>query len=198
MMRSLTTAGVAIIALGVAGTAFAQTSNQDPAPAASQAPRATPMPSPAAVGKDRIPVPPRDRAFDPGAQQMAMQHIGDVSPPLRRIGKTSPISAVPGAPAPVVTLEPPTLRAIPGGAWQLTLNLSNNSARPIDARLACTFRNGARPVADVNVLMREVGAGDQVGADVAGPPVTTFVDSASCNILAPTTTDAPKQRRSPR
>jgi hypothetical protein len=193
-MRSLMTAGVAFMALGVAGTAFGQTLTQDPAPAATAAPQTTPMPSPAAVGKDKVPVPPRDRAFDPSAQQPAMQHIGDITPPLRRIGKTSPISAVPGAPGPVVTLEPPTLRPIPGGTWQLTLNLSNNTARPIDARLACTFRNGDRPVADVNVLMRDVGAGDQVGADVAGPPVTTFVDSASCNILAPAIADAPKQR----
>jgi hypothetical protein len=183
MTRSLMTAGVAFLALGMAGTALAQTTTQDTAPAATPAPQAAPQPSPAAAGRDRVP--PRDRAFDPTAQQVAMLHIGDVTPPLRRIGKTSPISAVPGARPPMVTLEPPTLRPVPGGVWQLTLNLTNNSARPIDARLACTFRNGSRPAADVNVLMRDVGPGDQVAADVAGPPVTTFVDSVSCDILPP-------------
>ena len=185
MTHSLVTAGVAFLALGMAGTALAQTTTQGPPPAATPAPQTAPMPSPEAIGKDNVPVRPRDRAFDPGAQQLAMQHIGDVSPPLRRIGKTSPMSAVPGAPGPVVTLDPPALRPVPGSNWQLTLKLSNNSGRPIDTRLACTFRNGDRPVADVNVLMREVGPGDQVAADVAGPPVTTFVDSVSCNIPAP-------------
>ena len=192
MMRPLMTVGVAFFTLGVAGAALAQT-----APGAAPNPLPAGTPSPAAVGKDNVPVPPRDRAFDPSAQQVAMQHMGDVTPTLRRIGKTSPVSAVPGSSTPVVLLEAPTLQAMPGGNWQLTLMLSNNTNRPIDARLLCTFRNGSRAVADVNVLMRDVGAGDQVGADVSGPPVTIFVDSAACNVVDQPgkTTGRPRERR---
>jgi hypothetical protein len=136
------------------------------------------------VGKDNVPVPPEDRAFDPNARRVRPEHIGLQVPPLRRIG-TVPIRSGPGTNVPVVTLDAPQLRAVPGDRWIMSLMLANNSGREIDTRFACTFRNGGRPVADVAVMMRDVLAGDRVAAEVAGPPVTDFVDNVHCWILSP-------------
>jgi hypothetical protein len=146
--------------------------------------RPVPDPDPMTVGKDHIPVPPEDRAFDPQAQRVRAEHIGLQVPPLRRVG-TVPIRSGPGTDVPVVTLDAPQLRAVPGDRWVMSLVLANNSGREIDTRLGCTFRNGNRPVADVAVMMRVVMAGDRVAAEVAGPRVTDFVDNVQCRVLSP-------------
>lgn len=154
MIRLLTTAGIAFAALS-AGVAYAQ-----------------------------APVPASDRAFDPHAQQVPVEHIGQVTPPLNRVG-TVPVTAVPGSTVPLVAINVASLTPQPGGRWQLTLTLANNSPRPLDSQVMCTFRNGERVAADVIVLMRGVGPGDRVGATVSGPPVTTFVDNAPCVVQSP-------------
>ncbi len=193
-MRPLTTASVTLIILGCADAVLAQAPARcselaDPTarlacydrlnpPAPAQAPAAVPP----AAGRDRGPA--ANRAFDPSAQRVTMQHIGEVSPPLRRVGSV-PIASGPGSPVSLVTLDPPALRPVPGARWELSLRLSNNSARALDVRLQCMFRNGDRPVADVTVVMRGVGPGDQVATETSGPPVTDFVDNALCNVLSP-------------
>jgi hypothetical protein len=155
MIRLLTTAGIALVVLGAGGMAAAQ-----------------------------APVAPRDRAFDPTAQQVPVEHLGQVQPPLNRVG-TVPITAGPRSTAPLITIEVSNLAPVPGDRWQLTLMLSNNSPRPLDAQVMCTFRNGERVAADVSVLMRGVGPGDKVSATVAGPRVTTFVDNTPCLVQPP-------------
>ncbi|HKU98789.1 MAG TPA: hypothetical protein VJR58_26080, partial [Vineibacter sp.] len=106
----------------------------------------------AAQAQTARPVPPRDRAFEPGAQQVPLQRLGEVSPPLSPAG-TVPVTSAPGSSVPLVTLEATSLRAVPGANWQLALGLANNSARNLDVRVVCAFRNGDRPVAEVTVLM---------------------------------------------
>lgn len=160
-MRPLTIASVAMVVVSIAHVAQAQT--------------------PATAGRDAKPVPPRDRAFDPSAQQVPPQRLGEVAPPLSPAG-TVPVTAVRGSSVPLVTIEATSLRAVPGANWQLALGLANNSARNLDARVMCTFRNGDRPVADVMVVMRNVPAGNRVATEVAGPPVTTFVDNVPCQV----------------
>ena len=160
-MRALTIASVAMVVVSIVPAAQAQ--------------------APATAGRDARPVPPRDRAFDPTAQQVPLQRLGEVSPALRPLGSV-PVTSAPGTSVPLVTLDPTSLSPVPGGSWQLTLGLANNSARNLDARVMCTFRNGDRPVADVMVLMRNVPAGSRVAADVSGPPVTTFVDNVPCQM----------------
>jgi hypothetical protein len=204
-MRALTTISVALVVSGTAGTAVAQAprcadiadptqrlvcydrQNVNPRPAAPPRPSVRtppPDPDPLTVGKDKVPVPPEDRAFDPHAQRVRPEHIGLQVPPLRRVG-TVPISSGPGTNVPIVTIEAPQLRAVPGDRWIMSLVLANNSGREIDARIACSFRNGTRPVADVAVMMRDVLAGDRVAGEVAGPPVTDFVDNVQCRTLSP-------------
>ncbi len=206
---TLTTVSAALLVLGTTGVAFAQaqpncaniadptarlvcydrmsTTSQPPAPRAQPQPRVVqppPAPDPTTVGKDHIPVAPEDRAFDPRQQQVPTDHIGLVVPPLRHVGVV-PVRSVPGSNVPVVTLGPAALRPIPGDRWQLSLTLDNNSPRNIDVRIACAFRNGNRVVGDIAVLMRSVRPGDRVATEVAGPPVTDFVDNAPCRVLSP-------------
>ena len=208
-MPPLTLVSVALIVLCAAGTAAAQApprcadivdptarlvcyDRQNVRPeAARPAPppprpvvRPPPAPDRVTVGKDHLPVPPEDRAFDPGAQRVPPEHIGLLVPPLRRVG-TVPIRSAPGSSVPVVTLEAAGLNPVPGDRWVLSLMLANNSARNLDVRLMCTFRNGERRVAEAAVLMRDVMAGDRVAAEIAGPPVTDFVDNAPCRVLSP-------------
>jgi len=151
-MRPLTIAGVAMVVVAIAYAAQAQR-----------------------------PVPPSDRAFEPGAQQVPLQRLGEISPPLSPAG-TVPVTSGPGSSVPMVTLDATSLRAVPGANWQLALGLANNSARNLDVRVVCAFRNGERPVAEVTVMMRNVPAGNRVATEVAGPPVTTFVDNAPCQV----------------
>jgi hypothetical protein len=206
-MRPLPAVGIAVAVLGMAGPSWAQSPRcadiTDPtqrlvcydrlSKERQAAPPARPRPAPPAqapsydasnVGKDGVPVPPEDRAFDPRQQRLSPDHAGLVVPQWRRIGSV-PIRSGPNTQVPVVTLELPSLRAIPGRSWELELVMANNAGRAIDARILCSFRNGQRRVQDVAVLLRDVGPGDRVAAVVDGPPVTAFVDNTPCNVLSP-------------
>jgi hypothetical protein len=161
-------------------------------------PPGAPMPDPAKVGKDDKPVPPEDRAFDPrqqGGRQgtsigaapgvvLPSQGPSVVEPQWRRIGAV-PMSSVPGSQVPVVTLELPGLRPGPDYRWQLSMALANNTPRTFDVTIACAFNNGDRRVSDLTVILRSVRGGEKVGADVAGPPTSQFVDNAPCHIVSP-------------
>ncbi len=199
-MRILTKVGAVVVALGAAGPAYAQNCADIADPAArltcydrlnSPRPRAMPapapaprLPDPATVGKDQVPVPPEDRAFDPRAQHVSPDHLGLVVPPLRRVGIV-PVRSGPGSSVPVVSLDAASLRPVPGDRWMLTLMLANNSGRDIDARILCTFRNGDRRVGDIAVLMRDIRPGEKVATEIAGPPVTDFVDNTPCRVVSP-------------
>lgn len=157
-----------------------------------------PIPDPAKVGKDDKPVPPEDRAFDPRQQGgrpgstigaapgvvLPGQGPSVVEPQWRRIGAV-PTSSVPGSQVPVVTLELPGLRPGPDYRWQLSMALANNTPRTFDVTIACAFNNGDRRVSDTTVILRSVRGGEKVGADIAGPPTSQFVDNAPCHIVSP-------------
>jgi hypothetical protein len=139
------------------------------------------------------PVPPEDRAFDPRAQGRgtigAPPGSGPVAPryieaTTRVIGSVPRVSG-PGSNVPLVALEIPSLRIGPEGRWLLTMNLANNSGQPFDASVACSFRNGDRPVDEVVVSLRGVRGGDKVTTDVIGPPNQVYVDNAPCTVRSP-------------
>jgi hypothetical protein len=199
-MRRLMFAGTSLVSLAAAGAALGQgtlrcadildssarlacydRARQMPPPVT---PTATPLYTPDTVSKDGVPVPPADRAFDPRAQAVAPLHLGQVTPPIRRIGAVA-VESWPGSGVPMVSADMPSLRPVPGARWELSLTVANHSAQPFDARLMCFFRNGDRPVADVAVLMPGLRPGDRVATELAGPPVTVFVDNASCDIVSP-------------
>jgi hypothetical protein len=167
-MRRLVTVGAILTVMGVAAVAHAQAQFY----------------TPETVGKDNVPVPPQDRAFDPVNQRVPVEHVALVEPPLRHVGAV-PIASFPGSAVPAVTLGLPVLRPQPGGRWILALQLANNSPHYADVRAICAFRNADRPVGEVNVLMRGVRPGDVVATEIAGPPVIAFVDNAGCQVLSP-------------
>lgn len=203
-MRVLTCASVSLITIGTAGAAMAQgparcADISDPAARLVCYDRlesagfvqpspvtraASPVYTPATVGKDSVPVPPADRAFDPSAQRMPPVHLGLVEASLRQVGNV-PITAVPGTAVPLISMEAPFLRPIPGQRWELALLAANNSPRVLDIQVTCVFRNGDRPVADIEALMRGVRPGDRVATELPGPQITTFVDNANCQVRPP-------------
>lgn len=207
-MRPLTFASVSLTTLIAAGAALAQGPARcadivDPTarlvcydrldagrsvrPAPQPVTRAAapaPVYTPATVGKDGVPVPPEDRAFDPTAQRTPPEHIGLVEASLRQVGSV-PVTAMPGTAVPLISLEAPFLRPIPGQRWELALLTTNNSPRVLDIQVTCVFRNGDRPVADVEALMRGVRSGDRVATELPGPQITTFVDNATCQVRSP-------------
>ena len=139
------------------------------------------------------PVPPEDRAFDPRAQGRgtigAPPGSGPIEPrmvevPTRVIGSVPKVSG-PGSNVPLVGLEIPSLHIGPQGRWVLQINLANNSAQSFDAAVACTFRNGDRPVDSVMVWMRNVRGGDKVTTEVTGPVAQVYVDNAPCTVRSP-------------
>jgi hypothetical protein len=96
-----------------------------------------------------------------------------------------PITSGPGTNVPLVSLEIPALRVGPQGRWVLQINLANNSGQPFDASVACSFRNGDRPVDNVVVWFRGLRGGDKVTTEVAGPVAQTYVDNAPCSVQSP-------------
>ncbi|HJQ59969.1 MAG TPA: hypothetical protein VJ890_23895, partial [Vineibacter sp.] len=112
------------------------------------------------------------------------QEPSTIEPPWRRVGAV-PKNSVPGSKVPVVTLELPGLRPGPDYRWQLSMSLANNTPRLLDVTIACSFRNGDRPVSQLTVILRAVRGGEKVAADVSGPPTHQFVDNAPCHVVAP-------------
>ncbi|HJQ57756.1 MAG TPA: hypothetical protein VJ890_12660 [Vineibacter sp.] len=203
-MRTMTTIGVALLLTTTSGVAFAQASRcagiadpsarltcydreaapSRPEPVAPARRAVEPAWDPATIGKDHVPVPPQDRAFDPRAQNQPVQHIGPVKPAMRQVGSV-PIAAFPDSGVPRVTLGVDALRAMPGGRWVVAISVANNSPQLLDARIGCVFHNAGRPVADIEVMMPGIRPGDRVMADIEGPPVTSYVDTVPCQVLSP-------------
>ena len=125
---------------------------------------------------------PADRAFDPQAQVAVAQPLSVQRPQVIALG-TVPIAA--GPTVPVVTLEGPSLQAVPGQTWLTVLYLSNNSAGPADAQVGCTFTNGGRAVQEARIVVPTVAPGQRVGFPVYGPRTDLFVDRVLCRVLSP-------------
>lgn len=146
---------------------------------------------PAKVGQpDDKPVPPEDRAFDPRAQgRGAPAGSGPVAQrqieARTRVIGTVPKVSGPGSNVPLVALEIPSLQIGPQGRWVLQMNLANNSGQPFDASVACSFRNGDRPVDEVLVSLRGVRGGDKVTTEVTGPAAQVYIDNAPCTVRSP-------------
>jgi hypothetical protein len=140
------------------------------------------------VSKDNQPQPanqpstPADRAFDPRAQIASIPGVGLQRPRAQLLG-TVPITAGPAVP--LVSIDSPSLQAIPGERWVAPLYLTNNSAAPINAEIGCTFTNGANVVQDTRVLPPTAGPGQRLGMAVYGPQTDLFVDRVQCQVLAP-------------
>src|SRR5262249_11350210 len=83
--------------------------------------------TPGTVRPDGKPIGPDDKASDPRSQSAPMQAVMQKATP-RPIGSV-PITA--GPTVPIVNMENPMLRAVPGQRWQVVMYLNNNSGNPI-------------------------------------------------------------------
>jgi hypothetical protein len=127
------------------------------------------------------PATPADRAFDPRAQ-IATAGTITVQRPRANVMGTVPVTAGPGAP--VVSIDGPTLQAVPGDRWLTVLYITNNSAAAVDSQIGCTFTNGGRAVQEARVIVPSPAA-TRLGAPVYGPRTDVFVDRVLCRVLTP-------------
>jgi hypothetical protein len=127
------------------------------------------------------PVTPADKAFDPNSQNVPVSVVTQ-RPHANLMGKV-PTTA--GPTVPIVTIDGPSLQAVPNQTWLTVLYVTNNSANVIEPVIGCTFTNGGRPVQDTRVIVPPVGGGERWGVPVYGPRVEIFVDRVTCRVLSP-------------
>lgn len=125
---------------------------------------------------------PADLAFDPLAQTTRVDGVVIQRPPTTVLG-WSPPSAGPNVP--LVSLDNPTLSAVPGKRWQVALYVDNNANGTMVPMIDCRFTNGGNTVMETRVLVPAVGAGVRAGIVVYGPKTELFVDRANCRIVSP-------------
>jgi hypothetical protein len=125
---------------------------------------------------------PADRAFDPKAQIATATGVVVQRPNATLMG-TVPITA--GPTVPLVSLESPTLQAIPADRWVAPLYLSNNSGGDVNAQIGCTFTNGSRPVQESRIVVPTAGPGQRLAFAAYGPRTDVFVDRVLCRVLTP-------------
>lgn len=127
------------------------------------------------------PTSPADKAFDPKSQ-VANAGISVQHPKANFLG-TVPITA--GPTVPIVTIDGPSLQAIPGDHWLTVLYVTNNSAADATPQIGCTFTNGGRSVQETRVVVPTAAPGARLGVPVYGPRTDIFVDRVLCRILTP-------------
>jgi hypothetical protein len=125
---------------------------------------------------------PADRAFDPKAQIATATGIVVQRPGATVMG-TVPITA--GPTVPLVSLESPTLQAIPADRWVAPLYLSNNSGGDVNAQIGCTFTNGSTPVQETRIVVPTARPGQRLAFAAYGPRTDIFVDRVLCRVLTP-------------
>jgi len=86
---------------------------------------------------------------------------------------------------PVVSIDNPSLHAIPGQRWQTALYVTNNSMDVVQPVLGCEISNGGRVVEETRVIVPAIGPGERWGVSAYGPPTGIFVDRVTCRVIAP-------------
>lgn len=125
---------------------------------------------------------PADRAFDPRTQVATVAGIAVQRPRAQLMGRV-PITAGPNVP--IVTIDGPSLQAVPGERWITVLYVTNNSGAEANPEVGCTFTNGGRPVQETRVIVPPAGPGERLGVPVYGPRTDIFVDRVLCRVLTP-------------
>lgn len=186
MSRSLTTLSLCLVGLTLAPAVLAQTKSALDVTASQGSPefrdpKTGQVWTPETVGQDGRPIGPEDAAFDPSAQAASMQAVLQKTT-ARPVGSV-PITA--GPTVPIVVMESPTLRAIPGQRWQVVMYLNNNSGNTINPVVDCNFTNAGKPVTNTRAQVSPMGAGVRAGIAVMGPRTNFFVDKAQCQVVSP-------------
>jgi hypothetical protein len=125
---------------------------------------------------------PADKAFDPSAQ-VATAATVTVQRPRAQLMGSVPVTA--GPTVPIITIDGPSLQAIPGDRWLTVLYVTNNGGASVDPQIGCTFTNGGRSVQEARVVVPTTAAGTRLGVPVYGPRTNIFVDRVLCRVLTP-------------
>lgn len=125
---------------------------------------------------------PVNQAFDPNRQTAAVNGTVLQRPRAQLMG-TVPMLAGPNVP--IVSLDLPSLQALPGRHWLTILYVTNNSTRTVDIVVGCQFTNGGRLVENTQVIIPPAGPGERLGVPVRGPRTDLFVDQVRCNLMSP-------------
>jgi hypothetical protein len=125
---------------------------------------------------------PVNRAFDPRSQTASVPGMIEQHPRANLMG-TVPITAGPSVP--IMTLDAPSLQAVPTQRWIAIIYVTNNSAGSIDPIVDCHFTNGGQKVESVRAIVPTAGPGERLGLAVRGPRVDMFVDRVTCLPMAP-------------
>jgi hypothetical protein len=193
-IRLASVAGLGCItALVLAGTAMTQTAGVATGVTANgttqfRDPMTGKVWTPENVSKDNRlqpanqPPSPADKAFDPRTQIATAVGIEVQRPPATLLGVV-PITAGPNVP--IVTIDGPSLQAIPGQRWLTVLYVTNNSSANVTPEVGCTFTNGGRPAQETRVIVPTAGPGQRLGLSVYGPRTDIFVDRVLCRLIAP-------------
>ena len=179
---------VGLIGLTVASAALGQANRASLDVAASTGapefrdPKSGQVWTPETVGQDGRPLAgPEDKAFDPRAQN-APAMIAEQRVRGRSVG-TVPVTA--GPTVPIVVMDNPTLRAVPGQRWQVVMYLDNNSNQIVNPVIECRFLNGGNTVMDTRAKVAQTAPSIRQGLLIYGPRVDVFVDRASCRVTSP-------------
>jgi hypothetical protein len=125
---------------------------------------------------------PANRAFNPRGQTASVPGMIDQRPRANLLGIV-PITAGPNVP--IMTIDAPSLQAVPGERWVSVLYVTNNSALPIDPIVDCHFTNHGQKVESTRLYVPTAGPGERLGVAVLGPKVEMFVDTVTCVPMAP-------------
>jgi hypothetical protein len=126
-----------------------------------------------------------DAAYDPRRATSAYPPAAGTMPkPQPAVRRTGP-RPVPNftQPTPLFSLQASDLTYNPARYWQVTVTLTSNTARTLDAQVQCSFLNAGRSVGEAYFGPTAVAPGEQIVIDLIGPPTTAYVDSTTCRIV---------------
>jgi hypothetical protein len=125
---------------------------------------------------------PVNREFDPRGQTAGAPGMVYQQPRANLMGIV-PITAGPSVP--IMTIDAPSLQAVPGQRWISILYVTNNSANTIDPIVDCHFTNNGQKVESVRVTVPPAGPGERLGLAIRGPRVDMYVDKVTCMAMSP-------------
>lgn len=138
--------------------------------------------TPETVSQDGRPLTgPEDKAFNPDAQNVPAKSVE------QRI-RGRPVGTVPvtaGPTVPIVAMDSPSLRAVPGQRWQAVVYLDNNSSNPVDPVIECRFSNAGNAVMNARAVVQTTAPSVRQALVIYGPRTDVFVDRATCRVTAP-------------
>ena len=125
---------------------------------------------------------PVNREFNPRSQTASIPGMIEQHPRATLMG-TVPMTAGPSVP--IMTLDTPSLQAVPAERWIAILYVTNNSAGSINPIVDCHFTNNGQKVESIRAMVPTAGPGERLGFAVRGPRVDMFVDKVTCLPMAP-------------